>query len=120
MSEANSSADEHERGDNPSDDNVEISETATEAAESAGEDALAAAEARANENWDKYLRAVAELDNVRKRATRDVENARKYGVERLVGELLAVSDSMEAALASARPPRCSRAIAPRLSCWRAC
>ncbi|MEL6446798.1 MAG: nucleotide exchange factor GrpE [Pseudomonadota bacterium] len=100
MSEANSSADEHERGDNPSDDNVEISETATEAAESAGEDALAAAEARANENWDKYLRAVAELDNVRKRATRDVENARKYGVERLVGELLAVSDSMEAALAS--------------------
>ena len=100
MSEANSSADEHERSDNPSDDSVEISDTAAEAAESAGEDALAAAEARANENWDKYLRAVAELDNVRKRATRDVENARKYGVERLVSELLAVSDSMEAALAS--------------------
>ena len=92
MSEANSSADEHERSDNPSDDSVEISDTAAEAAESAGEDALAAAEARANENWDKYLRAVAELDNVRKRATRDVENARKYGVERLVSELLAVSD----------------------------
>lgn len=31
---------------------------------------------KADVNWDKYLRAVAELENVRKRASRDVENAR--------------------------------------------
>ena len=102
MSEANSSAGEHERGDQTADENVDISSPAreAEAAENPGEEALAAAEARANENWDKYLRAAAELDNVRKRAARDVENARKYGIERFVSELLAVSDSMEAALAS--------------------
>lgn len=102
MSEANSSAGEQERGEQSADEAVDISATAreAEAADNPGEDPLAAAEARANENWDKYLRAVAELDNVRKRAARDVENARKYGIERFVAELLAVSDSMEAALAS--------------------
>ncbi len=102
MSEANSSAGEHERGEQTADENVDISTSAreAEAAENPGDEALAAAEARANENWDKYLRAAAELDNVRKRAARDVENARKYGIERFVSELLAVSDSMEAALAS--------------------
>lgn len=102
MSEANSGAGERERGEQPADEAVDISATAreAEATDNPGDDPLAAAEARANENWDKYLRAVAELDNVRKRAARDVENARKYGIERFVGELLAVSDSMEAALAS--------------------
>ena len=37
---------------------------------------------------------------MRKRAARDVENAHRFGVERLVGELLAVADSLEAALAT--------------------
>ena len=50
---------------------------------------------------DRYLRAVAELDNVRKRAARDVENARRYGLERLAQALLPVFDSLEAGLASA-------------------
>lgn len=39
-------------------------------------EALAQAEATAAENWNRYLRAVAELDNQRKRAARDVEAAR--------------------------------------------
>ena len=47
------------------------------------------------ENVDKALRATAELDNVRKRASRDVENAHKYALERFVNELLPVIDSME-------------------------
>ncbi|MEM7611922.1 MAG: nucleotide exchange factor GrpE [Pseudomonadota bacterium] len=64
------------------------------------EDPLAIAEAKAAENWEKYVRAVAELDNVRKRARRDVENAHKYGIERFAGELLAVTDSLEAGLAA--------------------
>jgi molecular chaperone GrpE len=62
------------------------------------EEALARAEATAEENWAKYLRAVAELDNVRKRAARDVEKARLYGVEGLAAELLTVADSLEMAL----------------------
>ncbi|MFK8053340.1 MAG: nucleotide exchange factor GrpE [Woeseiaceae bacterium] len=82
-------------------DDVEISAEGTAAADAAAsEDPLAAAEAKAAENWEKYVRAVAELDNVRKRARRDVENAHKYGIERFAGELLAVSDSLEAGLSA--------------------
>jgi molecular chaperone GrpE len=64
-------------------------------------DALAQAQATAQENWNKYLRAVAELDNVRKRTARDVEQARRFGVERLAGELLAAVDSLEMGLEAA-------------------
>ena len=62
------------------------------------ETALAKAEAAAEENWNKYLRTVAELDNVRKRAARDLEKARLFGVEGLAAELLSVADSLEMAL----------------------
>jgi molecular chaperone GrpE len=65
------------------------------------EDALVRAEETAEENWNKYLRAIAELDNVRKRATRDVENARRYGAADLATELLAVADSLEMGLEAA-------------------
>lgn len=65
------------------------------------EDELVAAQAKANEHWDLYLRAAAELENVRKRATRDVEHARKYALERIGKELLAVRDTLEMGLAAA-------------------
>ncbi len=61
-------------------------------------EALAKSEATAAENWNRYLRAVAELDNVRKRAARDVEAARRSGVEKLAGELLGIVDSLEMGL----------------------
>lgn len=60
--------------------------------------ALARAEALATENWNKYLRISAELENVRKRAARDLEKARLFGVEGLAAELLNVADSLEMAL----------------------
>jgi len=44
---------------------------------------------------DKAVRAQAELDNVRKRTTRDVENAHKYALDKFINELLPVLDSME-------------------------
>jgi molecular chaperone GrpE len=62
---------------------------------------IEALRAEARENWEKYLRAMAEIDNVRKRGQREVENARRFGVERLAAALLPVRDSIEAALASA-------------------
>ncbi len=65
--------------------------------------ALAAAEARANEGRDQALRAMAELDNVRKRAVRDVENAHKYALEKFAGELIGVKDSLELGLAVPNP-----------------
>ena len=47
------------------------------------------------ESSDKAVRATAELDNIRKRTSRDIENAHKYALERFVSELLPVLDSME-------------------------
>ncbi len=58
-------------------------------------DPLQLLQAKADENWDKYLRTAAELENVRKRATRDVQNAHKFSLERFARELLDVRDSLE-------------------------
>jgi molecular chaperone GrpE len=63
--------------------------------------ALEQAEGRAREHWEQYLRAVAELDNVRKRAQRDIEAANRYGLEKFAAELLPVQDSLELAVHSA-------------------
>ena len=85
----------------PDEDEAENTEQATDATDPVvEEDPLAAARAKADENWDRYLRAAAELENVRKRAERDVKNAHKFAVERFASELLAVCDSLEAALAA--------------------
>ncbi|MCG8378502.1 MAG: nucleotide exchange factor GrpE, partial [Proteobacteria bacterium] len=46
-------------------------------------------------NLDKALRAQAEMENLRKRTTRDIENAHKYALEKFVNELLPIIDSME-------------------------
>ena len=77
---------------------VEVAADVTEEA-AEPEDELAAAQAKADENWERYVRAAAELDNVRKRASRDVENAHKYALERFGKELLAVKDTLEMGLA---------------------
>ncbi len=58
------------------------------------------AQAKATENWESYLRAKAEMDNLRRRNTRDVESAHKYGIEKFVTELLPVLDSMAMGLAT--------------------
>lgn len=62
--------------------------------------ALAQAQQLAGNHKDQYLRAVAEIDNVRKRAQRDVENASRYGLEKFAVELLPVLDSLQAAVNS--------------------
>jgi molecular chaperone GrpE len=49
----------------------------------------------AEENLEKAMRAQAEMDNLRKRTVRDIENVHKYALERFVNELLSVLDSME-------------------------
>ena len=65
------------------------------------EDAMAALQAKVDDNWDRYLRAAAETENVRKRASRDVEHARKYALEGFGAEMLAVKDSLELGLEAA-------------------
>jgi molecular chaperone GrpE len=62
---------------------------------------LESAEQAASAARDAQLRAMAELDNVRKRAQRDIENAQRFALERFASELLGVRDSLELAARSA-------------------
>lgn len=62
------------------------------------DEARAAAEA----HWETVLRTRAELENLRKRSERELENAHKYGVERFVSEMLPVKDSLELGLSASR------------------
>jgi len=56
---------------------------------------LEAANTKASDNWDKALRIQAEMDNLRKRSEKQVEDAHKYAVKKFVEELLPVADSLE-------------------------
>ena len=78
------------------------SEPGTETGSEAGselEQKLAAAEAEAAKMRDEWLRARAEMDNVRRRAQEDVAKAHRFGQENFASALLAVKDSLDAALA---------------------
>lgn len=62
------------------------------------QDRLAAMEIKAEENLDKAMRTLAESDNIRRRAERDISNAHKYGLEKMAKAILPVIDSLEQAL----------------------
>ena len=64
------------------------------------EQMLRLAELNAQEHHDAWLRAKAETENVRRRAIDDVEKARKFALDKFAADLLAVKDSLEAALAT--------------------
>ncbi len=76
-----------------------------ETAEGEGRDALKAKlqekEREAAENYDKYVRAVAELENYKRRALRDKEEAIRYGNENVIRDLLPLTDSLDRALKQA-------------------
>lgn len=67
------------------------------------EAALAKAEATVNEQKESVLRAKAEAENARRRASGEVEKARKFALEGFAGELLSVADNLERALQSVDP-----------------
>ncbi len=56
---------------------------------------LEEARARADDHWNQVVRGRAEMDNLKKRHQRELESAHKYGLEKFVGELLGVWDSLE-------------------------
>jgi molecular chaperone GrpE len=91
--------DDVDKSDNPEtvEDHQEDVEQAAE-----GEVTLDELQARADENWDRYLRAAAETENVRKRAAKDVEHARKYALEAFAKEMLTVRDSFEMGIDAAK------------------
>ena len=65
------------------------------------EEALAVKETEVRNNWDKFVRERADLENYRKRVQREKEELLKYGNESLILEILPVIDNMERALSHA-------------------
>ncbi len=78
--------------------NQSLGDAGPDARAAAPDSVLAAAEAKAQENWNSYLRSVAEFENYRKRTEREIDNARKFAVERFAQDLVAVGDALEAGI----------------------
>ncbi len=62
------------------------------------------AQKKVDEYWDTILRKQAEHDNLQKRMARDLENSRKYALEKFATEILAIKDSMELGLEATTKP----------------
>ncbi|HIJ97087.1 MAG TPA: nucleotide exchange factor GrpE [Desulfuromonadales bacterium] len=81
---------------------TEISaESATPESEPTLEEQLIAKEKESRENWDRFLRERADLENYRKRVSREKEELLAYGTKSFIEEILPVVDSLERALAHA-------------------
>ena len=83
----------------------EASEQETDAAEADG------LKAELAKTKDQLLRTIAESENIRRRASRDVENAHKFAVEKLLNDLFPVLDSLEKAVETANQTEGASAIA---------
>jgi molecular chaperone GrpE len=57
---------------------------------------------KADEHWNELLRAKADMENLRRRQARDLENAHKHALDKFVAELLPIYDSMEFGLNAAK------------------
>src|SRR5689334_8211464 len=93
-------ADAHTAG--PEDKTTVLPETAVALVEMERlQNELTASEERAKNHWEQYLRALADVDNVRKRAAKDLESARQYAIEKFAQDLIGVKDSLELGIQNA-------------------
>lgn len=83
------------------DEEESASDTAAPEAGLSLEEQLAAKEKEARENWDRFLRERADLENYRKRVGREKEELLNYGNKSLLEEMLPIIDNLERALAHA-------------------
>jgi molecular chaperone GrpE len=114
MSDTDTNNDKQKRWEelkNASEAELELTEESSETPKSleqpniqALEDELTAAEQKAHESWEKMLRIQAEMENLQRRTQRDVEQARKFGGEKVVQSLIPVLDSLEQANQLERNP----------------
>jgi len=68
------------------------------------EDQLTVAKKEAAENYNRYLRAVADLENFRKRTVREKDELRQYAATRVLEDLLPVLDNLALGLSAAKQP----------------
>ncbi|HBC70295.1 MAG: nucleotide exchange factor GrpE [Duodenibacillus sp.] len=90
------------RAEQAEEGNPEQSEEQPEVLDPAASEALIEAQAKAAETYDLYVRACAEMENIRRRSAEDVVKAQKFGVEKFAKNLLPVVDSLEKALEAAK------------------
>ncbi len=95
--DASETQDETSNDEVAADDTGLTDEDGVESADAEDGDS-ASLETQVEELKEALIRSQADLQNVRRRAERDVENAHKYAVEKFVKDLLAVLDSMDRAL----------------------
>lgn len=79
----------------------ETEDTVELSADQALQQQVEAAEAKASEHLDQLLRTKADMENLRRRTQRDLENAHKFALEKFAQELLAVKDSLDLGLQAA-------------------
>ena len=98
-----------EKNENPVEETVENVEAVLEEEISASEDdadvmssELAALQKKADEHYDQLVRAHAEIENLKRRHTQELEKAHKYALDKFVGELLTIWDSLELGLQAAQ------------------
>ena len=98
-----------EKNENPVEETVENVEAVLDEEISASEgdaDAmsseLAALQKKADEHYDQLVRAHAEIENLKRRHTQELEKAHKYALDKFVGELLTIWDSLELGLQAAQ------------------
>ena len=84
--------------ENTDPDGKDVNEEVAEGDLSTEEEVTSTTEGEIEALKDQLLRTVAESENIRRRASRDVENAHKYANEKLLEDLLPVLDSLEKAL----------------------
>ncbi|CAB0149573.1 Protein GrpE [Pseudidiomarina piscicola] len=99
--EAAASEQKHDDNEQPAEEQAAVEGDPTEERLAELELALAQAEQRAEESKDRAVRAVAEMENVRRRASIDIEKAHKFALEKFANELLTTVDNLERALAIA-------------------
>jgi molecular chaperone GrpE len=80
-------------------------ETASESAPAAQANELAAAKKEAADNYDRYVRAVADLDNFRRRTVKEKEELRLFAASRVLEDLLPVMDNLALGLAATKQPK---------------
>lgn len=97
--------DEGQSVENIEDENIETTEQETP--ESDLQTQLEEAQKSTKDNWDKVLRAQAEMENLRRRNAKDLENAHKFALDGFVKALLEVKDSLTMGLKTARDDNAS-------------
>ena len=97
-------AEESKKSDLRSDSADEIGDSPSERQDELAEmrDKLQAKEKESEENYARYLRQVAEVDNFKKRVNREKEDAIRYANENLIKDILPVIDNLERAIAHAQ------------------